>query len=51
MTKLTKLNKQIVPKLTNSNFDKTQKLKVRQNSNTQIVATLKNSNDDKIKKM
>ena len=37
---------QIVTKLNNSNYDKTQKLKMRQNSKTKIVTTLKNSNGD-----
>ena len=33
--------------LKNSNGDKTQKIKLRQNSTTQIVTKLKNSNFDK----
>ena len=34
----------------NSNYDKTQKLKLRQNSKTQIVTKQKNLNCDKTKK-
>ena len=40
-------NTQIVTKLKNSNFDKTQKLKLGQNSKIRIVTKLKNSNCDK----
>ena len=44
-----KLKTQIVMKLKNSNGDKTQKLKLWQNSKTQIVTKLKNSNCDNLK--
>ena len=41
------LKNQIVTKLKNSNFDKTQKHKLGHNSKTQIVIKLKNSNFEK----
>ena len=46
---MTKLKKKIVTKL-NSNCDKTQNLKLRQNLKTQIVTKLKNPNCEKLKK-
>ena len=42
---------QIVTKLKNTNCDKIQKLRLRQNSKTQIVASLKNLNDEQTKKI
>ena len=56
---MTKLKKQIVTKIKNSNFDKTQELKIRKNKKNKIVTKLKkiffftkinNSNCDKTKK-
>jgi hypothetical protein len=41
----------MVTKLENSNYDKTKKLKMWQNSKTQNVTKLKNSNCDKTWKM
>ena len=41
---------QVVMKLNNSNDDKTQKLKMWQNSKTHIVTKLENSNYDKTQK-